>query len=307
MAGHPFSDYVGRFAPSPTGPLHFGSLIAALASFLQARTRGGRWLLRIEDIDQPRVVPKATEWILRSLKAHGLEPDGPPLYQSQHQPAYREALAQLQQQGLVYACACTRRAIRDAAPLGPYGAIYPGTCRQQRLPWHHGYAIRLRTDNRAWGFTDRLQGHFSQRLAAEVGDFVLRRSDGLFAYQLAVVVDDHAQGITEIVRGADLLDSTPRQCYLQHCLGLPTPEYLHLPVAIAPCGTKLSKQTGAPGLDDAKAPAQLCAALTHLGHPPPLDPLRASVDEILQWALAHWEPQRIPAQRALPAPQAASL
>ncbi len=294
--------YIGRFAPSPTGPLHFGSLVAALGSFLQARSQGGQWRLRIEDLDPPRIVPGATDRIRRTLARHGLDHDGPVLYQSERHQAYQAALAQLQQQGLVYACTCSRKTLRETAIIGPYGPIYPGTCRDAGHPCAAHIALRLRTDCQQWGFVDGVQGWFGQCLATEVGDFVLRRNDGIFSYQLAVVVDDHAQGVTEVIRGADLLDSTPRQRYLYHCLGLPPPDYAHLPVALDRDGDKLSKQTGARALDDGQAPAQLCAALHHLGQPLFRGAERADVATILDWAIAHWQLGQIPRRRGLNAP-----
>ncbi len=223
--------YRGRFAPSPTGPLHFGSLVAAVGSYLEAKSRGGAWLLRMEDLDTPRAQPGAADAILRTLEACGMAWDGDIVYQSRRSVAYRAALAHLEAQGLVYACGCSRREIADSG-LGPDGAlIYPGTCRNGLAPGKQARAIRVCVDHERIDFEDLVQGNLNQDLAAEVGDFVLRRADGLYAYQLAVVVDDAEQKITDVVRGADLLDSTPRQIYLQRRLGLPAPRYLHLPAA----------------------------------------------------------------------------
>ncbi|EKE17024.1 MAG: hypothetical protein ACD_10C00660G0001, partial [uncultured bacterium] len=247
--------YRGRFAPSPTGPLHSGSLVAAVGSYLDARTQGGEWLLRLEDVDTSRNVPGAAEQILATLEAFGFEWDGPVLWQSQRLEAYAEALAYLQAAGLVYGCACSRKEIADSAsrPAIDGGLAYPGTCRNGLPDGRLVRAWRLRVNDLPLVFVDRLQGQIVQQLASDVGDFVLRRADGLFAYQLAVAVDDDFQGISDIVRGADLLASTPRQIWLQRCLGFAEPRYAHLPVASNGVGEKLSKQTRAPALDVALA------------------------------------------------------
>ena len=245
----PAARYRGRFAPSPTGPLHFGSLIAAVASCADARAAGGEWLLRIEDVDEPRTRAGAESVILAQLERYGFTWDGPVLRQRERTDHYAAALARLREGGHVYECACTRREL-ETAPLGVGGErVYPGTCREG-IP-----ADRRDRTQRAWrvrvpatatvGFTDRLQGSVAQDLARDVGDFVLRRADGLHAYQLAVVVDDALSGVNAVVRGADLLASTPRQILLQRLLGFATPSYLHVPVALGPSGEKLSKQTGA--------------------------------------------------------------
>lgn len=293
--------YRGRFAPSPTGELHFGSLIAALGSWLDARVAGGEWVVRIEDVDRPRNVPGADASILRALEVCGLHWDGPVVYQSARQDAYAAALDTLRRAGDVYPCACSRSEI-EAGAVGRArdGAwIYPGTCRNGVAARRHGRAWRLRVEDIEIVFADRLQGTVRENLAAEVGDFVLRRADGLFAYQLAVVVDDGWQGITDVVRGADLLDSTPRQIWLQRRLGLPTPRYLHLPVATNSAGEKLSKQTRAPGLVPADAAAALFAAMAFLGLAPLPELRRAGVPELLAWALAAWSPERLVRQRML--------
>jgi glutamyl-Q tRNA(Asp) synthetase len=285
------SSYVGRFAPSPTGALHFGSLLAALASWLDARSAGGRWLLRMEDLDAPRVVPGAADRILRQLEAFGLEWDGPVVYQSARLDRYQDALQKLRAH--TYPCACTRKELEDSA-LGIDGSrIYPGTCRGGLAPGKAGRALRIRTDDRPIHFADRLQGEISQCLEREVGDFVVRRADGLFAYQLAVVVDDAGQGVTDVVRGADLLDSTPRQIFLQRLLGFATPRYLHVPVATNAQGEKLSKQTRAPdaGVDDVRA------ALAFLGMAAPAG---LASRGLLDWATRSWQPDRIPRARAIP-------
>jgi len=262
--------YRGRFAPSPTGPLHMGSLVSALASWLDARAHGGTWIVRIEDVDGPRTVPGAAEDILATLARFGMHADEPPVWQSGRESAYAEAFERLVAAGFVYPCACTRREIADSlvsAHARHATLAYPGTCRNG-LHGRAPRAWRLRVpDGEATrvDFTDRWQGTQSQDLATEVGDFVLRRSDGQWAYQLAVVVDDADARITHVVRGADLLDSTARQIYLQRCLGVSTPAYLHLPVVTNQDGEKLSKQTGATALDLDRPVATLAAAARHLG------------------------------------------
>ena len=279
--------YIGRFAPSPTGPLHFGSLVAAVASFLDARAAQGRWLVRIEDLDRPRCVPGAADDILRTLDRLGLTWDGEVAYQSKRHSLYGDALQRLQ--ASTYWCTCSRREIADSSlGLAVDGAhIYPGTCRAAGLA--SGRALRVRTGADEICFADRVQGRLCQVLERDVGDFVLHRADGLYAYQLAVVVDDAAQGVTDVVRGADLLDSTPRQIYLQQLLRLPTPRYLHVPAAVNAEGEKLSKQTGA----GAVAPtwASVRQALDFLGQPKA---------ESLEEATRNWDPARIPARRASP-------
>jgi len=263
--------YRGRFAPSPTGPLHAGSLVAALASWLDARAHGGTWLVRIEDIDTPRCEPAAADLILQQLAACGLLPDEAPWLQSTRGAAYTQALQQLQAQGRAYACGCTRKDIDEALaaagqPHQRFGErVYPGTCRSG-LHGKPARAVRLRADG-VVTWHDRRLGAQQQDVAAEVGDFVLRRADGLWAYQLAVVVDDAAQGITHVVRGQDLADNTARQILLQRALAVPTPAYLHTPLVMAADGHKLSKQNGAQALD-LRDPAQaLRQALAVLGLP----------------------------------------
>lgn len=302
----------GRFAPSPTGPLHAGSLVAALGSWLDARARGGRWLVRIEDVDTPRCQPGADALILGQLDALGLRPDGPVWRQSDRAPAYERALQQLRAQGLAYPCACTRRAIEAAhQTAGVVHApdterVYPGTCRAG-LGGRVGRAQRLRTCDSGGrdiviDWLDLTQGPHAQNVTREVGDFVLKRADGLWAYQLAVVVDDAEQGVTDVVRGEDLRDNTPRQILLQRTLGLPTPRYRHLPLVRDTLGRKLSKQHGAPALDTSDARAALCAlreAARSLGlHDPalagPADD-RAHPADIADWlarAVAVWRDLR---------------
>ncbi len=299
--------YVGRFAPSPTGPLHFGSLVAAVGSYLDARSQGGRWLLRIEDVDAPRIVPGAAEGIVRTLEAFGFAWDGEVRWQSapSQVAAYQAALDALIATGRAYPCRCTRRAIAAAAQhTSVDGApVYPGTCRHAPPP----------PDPAAWRFRlpasgapadtvtvlDRLQGAITQRLSRDVGDFVLKRADGVYTYQLAVVVDDANQGVTDVVRGADLIDSTPRQVALQRALGLPTPAYLHLPVAANAAGEKLSKQTLAPALAIDQRCRELVRALAFLGQQPPAELAEARLDELWQWARRHWSVARVPARRHL--------
>ena len=289
--------YRGRFAPSPTGPLHLGSLVAAVGSYLEAKCHQGLWLLRMEDLDTPREQPGAAAAILRTLEACGMGWDGEVLYQSRRKDAYRAALARLQAQGLTYACGCSRKEIADSA-LGPDGTpIYPGTCRNGLAPGKTARATRVRVGDSAIEFEDAVQGTIRQDLAAAVGDFVLLRADGMYAYQLAVVVDDAEQGISDVVRGADLLDSTPRQIYLQRLLGLPTPRYLHLPAAVNAAGEKLSKQTLAPPVDARDPVPALARALEFLGQAPPPHLRQATLAEIWDWARLNWKAERIPHRR----------
>lgn len=293
--------YRGRFAPSPSGPLHFGSLVAAVGSYLEAKSHGGTWLVRMDDLDPPRVQPGAADRILRTLEACGMHWDGDIVYQSRRSDAYRAALARLDAQGLLYACGCSRREIADST-LAPDGAlIYPGTCRNGLAPGKMPRATRLRVGQESIAFEDAVQGKICQDLAAVAGDFVLFRADGLFAYQLAVVVDDAEQGITDVVRGADLLDSTPRQIYLQRLLGLPTPRYLHLPAAVNSAGEKLSKQTRATPVNERDPVPVLAQVMDFLGQAPPAQLGRVPLDEFWRWALAHWDAKRIPRRRSQPA------
>ena len=285
----------GRFAPSPTGSLHFGSLVAALGSFLEARRWDSEWLVRIEDVDVSRAVPGAADAILRALERCELFWDGPVLYQSQRTEAYRAALERLSSAELAYPCTCSRRELAMNPRGSDGGPIYPGHCRAGVRQPDRPRAIRLRTTDAPLAFRDAVQGEFRQCLASEVGDFVVRRADGLFAYQLAVVVDDADQGVTQVVRGSDLLDSTPRQIYLQRLLGLPTPEYAHLPVAVDGRGNKLSKQTGATPLDLRDPAPALWIALRFLGQSPPPDLRWELASTILAWARIHWRLERVPA------------
>lgn len=291
--------YRGRFAPSPTGPLHFGSLVAALGSYLEAKTCGGQWLLRMEDVDAPRCSAAAAAEILRTLEAFGLTWDGEALWQGRRTDAYAAALERLKSAGHVFPCGCTRRELADSA-IAPDGAtIYPGTCRQGLAAGREARAWRLRVGNARIGFDDAIQGRIDSDLECEAGDFILFRADGLFAYQLAVVVDDAAAGITHVVRGADLLASTPRQIFLQQCLGVPTPAYAHLPVAVNAAGEKLSKQTRAEPLDNSRPGPALLAAMRFLGQHPPPGLSAATVQDILAWAVDNWQLARVPRGPAL--------
>ena len=303
------TEYRGRFAPSPTGPLHFGSLVAAVGSYLDAKHHHGIWLVRIEDLDTPRCVPGAADDILRTLEAYGLHWDEEIIYQSQRTAMYEKAFQQLKENGAGYPCCCTRKEIADSALHGIDGLVYPGTCRNGIPAGREGRAWRVRTNldlsrhsslrgndetrNKIVEFNDALQGHIAQRLESEVGDFVVKRADGLFAYQLAVVVDDAAQGITDVVRGADLLYSTPRQIYLQRMLGLSTPNYMHLPVAVNAQREKLSKQTLAQPVEKHNAVATLFDTLAFLRQLPPMELRLGSAEEMLAWAIANWQPEKL--------------
>lgn len=290
---------IGRFAPSPTGPLHFGSLVAALGSLLEARARGGRWLLRIEDVDRARCRREHAEAIVRLLEAAGFEWDGPVWVQSQRSARYAEVLEGLKARGAVYPCGCSRAELAQA-PLGPDGApLYPGTCRAGLPPGKGARAWRLRVAGEIV-FEDLVQGPQQQDLARASGDCVLLRADGFFAYQLAVVVDDGDQGVDHVVRGADLIHSTARQIFLQRLLGLPTPEYAHLPVALDAHGHKLSKQTRALPVDARDPWPALRAAARFLGMPAPSCRLAGS--DFWAWARETWSLARVPKALALPAP-----
>lgn len=280
------ADYIGRFAPSPTGPLHFGSLVAALASYQAARSAGGKWLLRMEDLDQPREQPGAADDILRALDKLGLAWDGPVTYQSTRLERYRAVLDDLARRGFAYPCACTRRELEDSALAIDGSRIYPGTCRRGLAPGKAARSVRVRTHGAPIGFADAVQGWLEQRVETEVGDFVLLRADGITAYQLAVVVDDLDQGITDVVRGADLLDSTARQIHLQRLLGARTPRYAHVPVVVNAAGEKLSKQTGARPLDLSDPQAELARARRFLNQ-----------------AAEGWDFARVPRLRTIAAPE----
>lgn len=277
--------YVGRFAPSPTGPLHFGSLVAALAGYMEARSVKGKWLVRMEDLDKPREQPGAADAILRALDALGLHWDGTVEFQSRRTDLYRQALDRLKNH--TYPCGCTRSEIADSALAIDGARVYQGNCRAGLPPGKTPRAVRMRVEGDV-EFTDRVQGVQRQQLEREVGDFVLCRADGQFAYQLAVVVDDAEQGVTEVVRGADLLDSAARQIYLQRKLGYATPRYLHVPVAVNAAGEKLSKQTGADAVDPARGREALRRAFVFLG--------QRETDDLAE-GLRNWDASRIPAHR----------
>lgn len=292
----------GRFAPSPSGPLHFGSLVAAVGSYLHARAHGAQWLVRIEDLDPPREVAGAADDILRTLDAHALHWDGEVVYQSRRHERYAGVLDAMIRAGDVYPCGCTRREIADCALHGIDGPRYPGTCREGLPAGRNPRSWRVRALDVTLTFDDEHYGTLRQNVATEVGDFVLKRADGLYAYQLAVVVDDADQGITEVVRGADLLDSTARQIMLQRLLGLPTPAHMHLPIAVDAAGEKLSKQTRAARADPLRASRNLIAALRFLGQNAPPSSSDETPATILAWAAAHWNPSTIPRVRAASAP-----
>ena len=291
--------YRGRFAPSPTGPLHFGSLVAALGSFLDARHNGGEWLVRMEDLDPPREVPGAADEILYSLDALGLHWDADVLFQSKRTEIYEQVLEMLDRAELVYPCGCTRKEIRSNSAGGKNPSLYPGTCRNGLPDNRQARSVRLRVPDLCIQFNDRLQGVIEECLPEHSGDFIVRRADGLFAYQLAVVVDDAAQGITDIVRGSDLLDSTCRQIFLQQSLGYAVPRYLHLPIAVNAAGQKLSKQTYAPALDRDKPVPALWQTLQFLGQNPPLELQKADLTGLWQWAISEWNPAKLPRQLAI--------
>ncbi|RNM20807.1 tRNA glutamyl-Q(34) synthetase GluQRS [Dickeya undicola] len=291
--------YVGRFAPSPSGDLHFGSLIAALGSYLQARACRGRWLVRIEDIDPPREVPGAAARILRQLEQYGLFWDGDVVYQSRRHDLYRAVLADLQRQGKCYFCTCTRQRIQHI------GGHYDGHCRDRGLPPNQA-ALRLRQNQPVLSFYDRLRGQIDADPMLAREDFIIHRRDGLFAYNLAVVVDDHDQGVTEIVRGADLIEPTVRQLSLYQQLDYPAPAYAHLPLALNDDGNKLSKQNHAPALPDGDPQAVLAQALAFLRQPLPTHWRDLDREALLAWAIAHWSLATVPVEAALTSPEITS-
>ncbi len=292
--------YIGRYAPSPTGPLHFGSLIAAVASYCDAKANAGKWLLRIEDLDKPREITGAVHTILRQLEAFGFEWDGAVIYQSQRNQYYADAFNQLQKQQLIYPCTCTRKEITDSSNhLGIEGLVYPNTCLQHAIKPNTAAAFRIKTNAGKICFNDAIQGKICQTLNTDIGDFVLKRADGLFTYQLAVAVDDAAQGVTHIVRGADLLASTPRQIYLQQLLRLTHPIYTHVPIASNATGEKLSKQTQAPAIDTRLIRQTLFHALDFLGQNPPAEIKNTQPNEIWNWAIKNWQLSNIPRQKCI--------
>ncbi len=283
--------YIGRFAPTPSGGLHLGSLVAALASYLDAKAVNGKWLIRIEDIDPPREVLGATDNILRTLEAYGFEWDGEILYQSSRLADYEWVIDKLFSNGLAYACTCSRKQLENYS-------IYPNFCRDALKP-RLDAAIRIRVPELIYQFTDRVQGKFSQHLGQEVGDFIIKRRDGFFAYQLAVVLDDAEQGITDIVRGADLLDSTPRQLYLQELLGFSIPKYLHVPILLDKNGHKLSKTQCSPILSMTEASKLLLTALEILGQPVETNLYQETPQHILNYAISNWCVDLIPKKQEI--------
>ena len=288
------TDYIGRFAPSPTGLLHIGSLLTALASYADARANRGKWLVRMEDLDPPREMPGAAAHILHTLEAFGFEWDGEVVWQSRRHSLYRDALGRLKEKGLLYPCYCSRKDWQAAAAQGADGFVYNGRCRRPEDRPHTDKppAWRIRVNDETIGFDDGIVGHYAQNLARDIGDFVLLRADGFWAYQLAVVADDADQGITHIIRGQDLLVSTPRQIYLQRCLGFATPHYAHLPLLVNKHGQKWSKQTLAPALDENHKEQLLRQVLEYLNLPPAPEVSRPQA--LLSWAIEHWQPHKIP-------------
>jgi glutamyl-Q tRNA(Asp) synthetase len=302
--------YVGRFAPSPTGPLHFGSLVAAVASFLDARSHAGKWYVRIEDLDPPREIPGAADSILRTLEHYALTWDGPVIRQSERSDAYAAAIDQLCRSGFLYECVCSRTDIEAALDRGPPGQRvptdelrYPGTCRSRPSASARPHAVRFRVGDETVFFEDGIQGQISTSVAEDCGDFVVKRKDGLYAYQLAVTVDDLAQGITHVVRGVDLLTSTPRQILLQRALLHPTPPqpilgfsdtiaYAHMPLAVDTFGRKLSKSSAAPPFDAdhrGDPTRTLWQVIAFLGQDPPVELQHAALADLLAWAIARWD------------------
>jgi glutamyl-Q tRNA(Asp) synthetase len=285
-------EYRGRFAPSPSGPLHFGSLVSALASYVDARQHNGRWLMRIDNVDQTRCIPGMDKKILLTLEGFGFTWDETIRYQSQQIATYNAAIEQLNNKDLLYYCACSRKAIAQTAHIGVEGAIYPDTCRYLGLTEQAGHALRICTTDQLISFTDGIYGKQQQQIHQEIGDFVLRRADGLHAYQLAVVVDDHIANITHVVRGADLLTSTPRQIYLQQQLGYATPSYLHIPLVLNQNGKKMSKSDAAHPVDQNNPTQSLLAAWQFLRQNMPPDN-HLTLDEFWRWAIQHWDPGRV--------------
>lgn len=299
--------YIGRFAPSPTGPLHFGSLIAAVASYAEAKKQNGKWLVRMEDLDKPREIIGAADHILKTLTAFGFEWDEEVLYQSKRTHYYEAAFNKLLAGEAIYPCSCSRKEIADSASMGIEGAVYPRTCLHHPLKPNAPLAWRVKTDDSIISFNDAIQAcdgktTFTQNLSKDIGDFVLKRADGLFAYQLAVVVDDAAQGISHIVRGADLLSSTPRQIHLQRLLGYQQPHYAHVPIAVNHAGEKLSKQTLASAIEPAQSSQLLFSVLQFLGQEPPAELQAKSIHAIWDWTFSHWQLGNIPSTFKLPGP-----
>ncbi len=289
MPNHKLQTYKGRFAPSPTGPVHFGTLIAAVGSYLQAKKNQGKWLMRIEDVDITRKVEGADTDILQSLEAFGFEWDGDIVYQSRRTEYYEQALEQLISDSMVFPCTCSRKELAETN-----SDIYPGFCRSAHLPVKSEHALRVLANNINIDFNDAVMGKQRQNIEQQCGDFVIRRRDNLFAYQLAVVVDDALQNVTEVVRGADLLDSTARQIYLQQLLHYPTPEYCHLPLAVDASGNKISKSAGAAKVSQKNRERSLVAVLNFLGQQAPAELAKSDLDDIWKWAIANWNIKRVP-------------
>jgi len=296
--------YRGRFAPSPTGPLHIGSLIAATGSYLQAKRHNGQWFVRIEDIDPPRETKGASDNIIKTLDAFGFEWDGDILYQSTRLAAYEEIIQTLIANEQAYFCHCSRKQINEHADIGVNGPIYPRTCLHKKIQ-HHKYpqtaALRFHTRDENICFNDFTQASIRQNVARESGDFVIKRADGLYNYQLAVVIDDAYQDITEVVRGSDLLLLTPGQINLQQALNYPTPDYLHMPVITNEHGQKLSKQTKAMAIEGTQGSQALWLCLKFLGQQPPEELKNDSIKNFWQWAIPNWNPQKIPHRLSIPA------
>ncbi|MGB5395933.1 MAG: tRNA glutamyl-Q(34) synthetase GluQRS [Gammaproteobacteria bacterium] len=284
--------YIGRFAPSPTGPLHYGTLVAAVVSFLQARANHGRWIVRIEDVDTTRCIKSADTQILNTLEAFGMHWDGEVMYQTERTDAYEHALEQLKQRGLVFPCVCSRKQL--AEKTGEWSPVYPGTCKHVSDWPDSDYSVRIKVPDEIICFNDVVYGAQQQNLAREVGDFVIKRRDGLFAYQLAVVVDDAFQNITEVVRGTDLIDSTPRQIYLQRCLGYAQPGYLHCPLAIDKAGNKLGKSAGAAAINATSPIETLISILSFLGQPIPPEFADVPLEQAWKIMSTQWDPVLIP-------------
>ena len=285
------SNYIGRFAPSPTGPVHLGTLIAAVGSYLQAKKNRGKWLIRMEDVDTTRTVRGSDSEILNTLEAFGFEWNGEILYQSKQTEHYEYALEQLKLLSLVFPCSCSRKQLANSN-----SQIYPGTCRSRQLPETGEHALRILAQDITIEFNDIVMGKQSQNMEQQCGDFVIKRRDGLFAYQLAVVVDDALQNITEIVRGSDLLDSTPRQIYLQQLLAYPTPDYCHLPLAVDSDGNKISKSEGATKVDIKNREKLMCDVLDFLGQNAPADLSASNINDIWSWAEEHWDVTHVPSK-----------
>jgi glutamyl-Q tRNA(Asp) synthetase len=288
--------YKGRFAPSPTGAVHYGTLIAAVGSYLQAKRNSGKWFLRIDDIDIARKIEGADADIIKTLEAFGFEWDGEIIHQSAQTKHYQQSLEQLIAQSLVFPCLCSRKQLAESG-----SSIYPGTCRNRQLPEKKQHALRVLAKNIDIGFTDAVMGKQRQNIKTQCGDFILRRRDHLFAYQLAIVVDDAMQGITEVVRGADLLMSTPRQIYLQQLLHYPTPGYCHLPLAVDAAGNKISKSEGATKVSINNREQLLLSVLDFLGQQPPTELIESSINDIWQWAIQHWQLDLVPRVKSMQA------